>query len=47
MAKGDIKNAYQLTDRGRSLAPLLKELVVWGMNNIVGTEARISLNLQA
>ena len=37
--------AYKLTDKGRSLGPVMKELVKWGLNNIVGTEARIDMKL--
>ena len=37
--------AYKLKDKGRSLGPVMKELVKWGLNNIVGTEARIDLKL--
>ena len=40
-----VRYAYQLTERGRSLAPLLKQRVDWGKNNIAGTKTRISLNL--
>ena len=37
--------AYKLTDKGRSLGPVMKELVKWGLKNIAGTEARIDLKL--
>lgn len=37
--------AYKLTDKGRSLGPVMKELVKWGLKNIAGTEARIDMKL--
>ena len=40
-----VRFAYQLTDKGRLLGPILKEIIRWGKQNIVGTQARIKLNL--
>ena len=40
-----VRYAYQLTDKGRSLGCVLKELAEWGLKNIEGTEARIKLAL--
>ena len=41
-----VRYAYELTDKGRSLGPVLKALVTWGEANIAGTQARISLKLE-
>ncbi len=35
------REAYQLTDRGKSLTPVVKAIVKWGEENIPGTEARM------
>ena len=40
-----VRYAYKLTDKGRSLGPVLKEMSEWGRKNITGTEARIKMNL--
>jgi DNA-binding HxlR family transcriptional regulator len=40
-----VRYTYQLTDKGVSLGPILKEVVDWGLKNITGTEARIKMNL--
>jgi len=40
-----VRYAYQLTNTGRSLGPLLEQLVKWGKKNIAGTEARMKLDL--
>ena len=40
-----VRYAYQLTARGRSLGPVIKEISAWGMNNIAATEARMKLDL--
>ena len=40
-----VRYAYQLTDEGRLLGPVLKEMAEWGKKNIVGTEARIKMDL--
>lgn len=40
-----VRYAYQLTNKGRSLGPLLKEMSTWGLKNIEGTEARIKLGM--
>lgn len=37
-----IRYAYQLTDKGRALGPVLKELSKWGETHIAGTKARVS-----
>lgn len=39
-----VRYAYQLTDKGIALGPVLKEISNWGLNNIAGTEARIKMN---
>ena len=33
--------AYRLTDKGESLAPLIKQLARWGLDNLIGTEAKM------
>ena len=35
--------AYTLTDKGRSLGPVLKAVADWGLEHIEGTEARIKI----
>jgi len=35
------REAYRLTERGRSLRELMKQLKAWGLNHIDGTEARV------
>ena len=40
-----VRYAYQLTDKGISLGPILKEMQNWGSKNIAGTEARIKMKL--
>ena len=40
-----VRYAYQLTDKGISLGPILKEMKNWGSKNIAGTEARIKMKL--
>lgn len=35
------KEAYRLTKKGKSLKPLLKSIVAWGLANIEGTEAKM------
>ena len=40
-----VRYAYQLTDKGTSLGPILKEMQNWGSKNIAGTEARIKMKL--
>jgi DNA-binding HxlR family transcriptional regulator len=40
-----VRYAYQLTVKGRSLAPVLKAISEWGTKNITGTQARIKLDL--
>ena len=37
------KFAYRLTDKGRSLYPLLGAVAAWGLANIAGTESRIAV----
>ena len=34
--------AYRVTERGQSLAPVLQAVADWGLQNIHGTEARLS-----
>ena len=34
-----------MTDKGRSLGQVLKEIADWGICNIAGTEARMKMNL--
>ncbi|MGJ8679828.1 winged helix-turn-helix transcriptional regulator, partial [Paraglaciecola sp.] len=34
---------YRLTDRGKDLTPLLKQLEKWGLDNIEGTHAYINI----
>ncbi len=38
-----VRYQYRLTSAGRSLRFVLKELSIWGLNNINGTEARIKM----
>lgn len=40
-----VRYAYRLTDKGRLLGPVLKEMSAWGMKNIASTEARMKLDL--
>jgi len=40
-----VRYAYQLTDKGRSLGQVLKEMADWGICNIAGTEAKLKMNL--
>jgi len=35
------RDAYQLTERGKSLFPILKAIAKWGLENIPGTEQRM------
>ena len=41
-----VRYAYQLTEKGISLGPVLKEIQHWGSNNIANTEAKIKMNLK-
>ncbi len=41
-----VRYAYQLTEKGISLGPVLKEIQYWGSNNIATTEAKIKMNLK-
>lgn len=34
------QKAYRLTEKGKSLGPVLKSVMKWGLENISGTEAR-------
>ena len=36
------KEAYRLTAKGKTLKPLLKSIVNWGLKNLPGTEARMT-----
>jgi DNA-binding HxlR family transcriptional regulator len=40
-----VRYAYQLTEKGRSLGPVLKEMAEWGKKNIAGTEVKIKMDL--
>lgn len=40
-----LRNAYELTTAGRSLGPVLKEIINWGKKNIAATQARIKIQL--
>jgi DNA-binding HxlR family transcriptional regulator len=35
------REAYRLTDKGKSLKSILESVAKWGLNNIEGTEARL------
>ena len=35
------RDAYRLTEKGRSLLPVLGAIADWGLANIAGTEARL------
>ena len=37
------KSAYRLTEKGRSLYPVLAAVAAWGLANIEGTESRIEV----
>lgn len=39
---GGSRESYHLTDRGRSLLPVLNAVKEWGLANIPGTEARLA-----
>ena len=41
-----VRYAYQLTDKGQLLGPVLKEMQNWGINNIAGTRVGIKMNLK-
>jgi DNA-binding HxlR family transcriptional regulator len=38
------RDAYRLTDKGRSLRALMMQIKVWGLDHIDGTEARLQVN---
>ena len=38
------KSGYRLTDRGKSLYPVLEAIADWGLSHIPGTEARIAVS---
>jgi DNA-binding HxlR family transcriptional regulator len=40
-----VRYTYQLTDKGHSLAPVIREILQWGTKNIAGTAANIKMNL--
>lgn len=40
-----LRYAYELTAAGRSLGPVLKEMIDWGKKNIVATQARMKIQL--
>ena len=33
--------AYRLTNKGKTLAPVIKEMAIWGLANLPGTEAKL------
>jgi len=37
-----VRYAYSLTDKGKTLAPIVKEIVKWGLSNIPGTDDRLA-----
>jgi DNA-binding HxlR family transcriptional regulator len=45
-ASGDFagREAYRLTEKGRSLRGLLAQLKAWGLDHIEGTEQRLQVN---
>ena len=38
------KSGYRLTDKGRSLFPVLEAMANWGLEHIPGTQARIEVD---
>ena len=40
-----VRYTYQLTDKGRSLAPVIREILLWGEKNIADTAANIKMDL--
>ncbi|MCP5246446.1 MAG: helix-turn-helix transcriptional regulator [Burkholderiales bacterium] len=42
-----VRFSYHLTEKGRSLAPLLKEISNWGLTHISQTDAKIKIDWQA
>ena len=38
-----VRYAYQLTEKGRGLRPVLKSMAKWGLENLPGTKARIKI----
>ena len=40
-----VRYVYQLTDKGRLLGPILKEIIHWGKQNIKDAKAKIKLTL--
>ena len=39
-----VRYAYELTEAGRSLAPVLEAMIKWGNQNIAGTKAGMKLD---
>jgi len=37
------REAYRLTEKGRSLRPLLAQIKAWGLDHIDGTDARLRM----
>lgn len=37
-----VRYAYTLTSKGKTLAPIVKEIVKWGLNNIPGTDDKLA-----
>ena len=42
-----VRYSYHLTEKGRSLAPLLKETLNWGLTHISQTDVKIKIDWQA
>lgn len=42
-----VRFSYHLTEKGRSLSPLLKETMNWGLAHIPQTNAKIKIDWQA
>lgn len=42
-----VRFSYHLTEKGRSLAPLLKEAMNWGLTHISQTDAKIKIDWHA
>jgi DNA-binding HxlR family transcriptional regulator len=36
------RGTYQLTERGKSLLPVLRAIIAWGLDNIPGTDTAIA-----
>jgi DNA-binding HxlR family transcriptional regulator len=40
-----VRYTYQLTEKGHLLGPVVKEILLWGEENIAGTAAKIKMDL--